>query len=87
VISVETKNLDHAVEIRIKDNGIGMPPHIAKQLFTPFFTTKPPGEGTGLGLSLSYNIIAQEHGGTMDFKTEDGEFTEFIITIPKPPLN
>lgn len=82
-VIITTKNLENEVEIRIKDNGGGIPEHMQKKLFTPFFTTKPPGEGTGLGLSISYDIIVSEHKGTLRFETEEGKFTEFIITLPK----
>ena len=62
-LKVSTRDLDDAVEIRVCDNGIGIPAEIKDRLFQPFFTTKPPGEGTGLGLSMSYDIITQQHGG------------------------
>ena len=64
-------------------NGNGIPDNIKERLFNPFFTTKPSGEGTGLGLSLSYDIVTKVHGGELKFESEEGEFTEFIITIPK----
>jgi len=83
VLSVSTKNLGEAVEIRIKDNGKGIPKAILDKIFNPFFTTKPAGKGTGLGLSLSYDIITQEHKGEIKIESEEGEFAEFIITIPK----
>ncbi|MDX1431136.1 MAG: PAS-domain containing protein [Gammaproteobacteria bacterium] len=82
-MTVASKDLDDCVEIRIRDNGTGIPETIVKKIFTPLFTTKPPGEGTGLGLSLSYDTVVQQHGGRMDFSTREGEFTEFIITLPK----
>ncbi len=82
-IKVATKNLGDKVEIRIKDNGKGIPPEILDKVFNPFFTTKPTGKGTGLGLSLSYDIIVQEHKGELIVNSEPGEFAEFIITIPK----
>ena len=70
------------VEIRIRDNGTGIPPEIMNKIFNPFFTTKPPGVNTGLGLSISYEIVVQEHRGELKVETEEGKFTEFIIIIP-----
>ncbi len=83
VLKVSTKNLRDKVEIRIRDNGNGIPDGIKNKLFNPFFTTKPAGEGTGLGLSLSYDIITKVHNGEIKFESEEGKYTEFIITIPK----
>ncbi|MDW8239070.1 MAG: two-component regulator propeller domain-containing protein [Acidobacteriota bacterium] len=83
VLSVRTKNLGDRIEIRIRDNGPGIPPHIRNKIFHPFFTTKPSGEGTGLGLAISYDIIVQEHGGEIRVESEEGSFTEFIILLPK----
>jgi signal transduction histidine kinase len=83
VINVSTKNFDEKVEIRIKDNGNGIPDEIRSKVFNPFFTTKPAGEGTGLGLSLSYDIVVKEHSGELKFETETGKYTEFIITLHK----
>ena len=80
---VTTKNLRDKVEIRIKDNGNGIPGEIREKLFDPFFTTKPSGKGTGLGLSLSYDIIVKGHNGEINYESKKGEFTEFIITLPK----
>ncbi len=80
-VSVTTKNLNKNVEIRIKDNGMGIPQKMVNKIFEPFFTTKPAGQGTGLGLSLSYDII-KAHGGTIDIETKEGEFAEFIIQLP-----
>ena len=71
-----------AVEIRVHDNGTGMPEHIREKIFQPFFTTKPMGEGTGLGLSLSHDIVTKGHGGTLAVESEEGEGTEFIISLP-----
>ena len=71
------------VEIRISDNGNGIPKDILDKIFQPFFTTKPTGEGTGLGLSLSYDIVTKQHGGELKVESEKGKFTEFIIVIPK----
>jgi GAF domain-containing protein len=78
-----TKNLGETVEIRIRDNGTGIPPEVKEKMFNPFFTTKPAGEGTGLGLSMSHDIIVKQHGGTIDVDTEQGHFTEFRITLPR----
>ncbi len=82
-LKVLTKNLNGKVEIRIADNGNGIPKDIIDKIFQPFFTTKPTGEGTGLGLSLSYDIITKVHGGEIKFESEAGEFTEFILILPK----
>ncbi len=78
-----TKNLGHHVEIRIRDNGTGIPLEVKEKMFNPFFTTKPAGEGTGLGLSMSHDIVVKQHGGKIDVDTEPGVFTEFIITLPR----
>lgn len=80
---VKTKNLAERVEIRIRDNGTGIPQKALDKIFNPFFTTKPSGEGTGLGLSISYDIIVQGHKGEIRVETVEGSFTEFIITLPK----
>jgi signal transduction histidine kinase len=82
-LSATTKNLGDKVEIRIRDNGTGIPPEVKEKMFNPFFTTKPPGEGTGLGLSMSHDIIVKQHGGKIDVDTKQGSFTEFIITLPR----
>jgi len=82
LVSVSTKKLDHKIEIRISDNGNGIPEAIKEKIFQPFFTTKPTGQGTGLGLSLSYDIITKGHGGQMKVKTTEGEGAEFIIQLP-----
>jgi signal transduction histidine kinase len=71
------------VEIRIRDNGTGIPPEIREKMFTPFFTTKPAGEGTGLGLSLSHDIVVKQHAGSIEVESELGAFTEFRITLPR----
>jgi GAF domain-containing protein len=83
ILSAATKNLGNRVEIRIRDNGTGITPGVKDKIFNPFFTTKPAGEGTGLGLSMSHDIIVKQHGGTIDVETEPGLFTEFIITLPR----
>jgi two-component system NtrC family sensor kinase len=80
---VSTRDLGEAVEIRVRDNGTGIPPEIRDQLFQPFFTTKPTGEGTGLGLSISWDIVTQQHGGTIEVASRPGEFTEFTICLPR----
>jgi signal transduction histidine kinase len=83
MLSATTKNLGNKVEIRIRDNGTGIPLEVKEKMFNPFFTTKPAGEGTGLGLSMSHDIIVKQHGGKIDVDTEPGSFTEFIITLPR----
>ena len=85
VLSAATKNLGNHVEIRIRDNGTGIPPEVKEKMFNPFFTTKPAGEGTGLGLSMSHDIIVKQHGGRIDVDTEPGQFTEFTIVLPRAP--
>ena len=78
-----TKNLGDRVEIRIRDNGTGIPSEVKDKMFNPFFTTKPAGEGTGLGLSISHDIIVKQHAGSIEVDTKAGEFTEFRITLPR----
>jgi len=92
-LKVTTHDFGEAVEIRVRDNGAGIPPEIKDKLFQPFFTTKPTGEGTGLGLSISYEIVIQQHGGTIAVESRPGEFTEFVMRLPravarvgKPPI-
>ena len=70
------------VEIRVRDNGVGMPAHVREKIFEPFFTTKPAGEGTGLGLSMSHDIVTTGHGGTLTVQSREGEGTEFLVTLP-----
>jgi PAS domain S-box-containing protein len=82
-LKVSTRELGEAVEIRVRDNGIGISPEIKDKLFQPFFTTKPTGEGTGLGLSISYDIVTQQHGGTITVDSRVGEFTEFTVRLPR----
>jgi two-component system NtrC family sensor kinase len=78
-----TRDRGDAVEIRIRDNGTGIPSEVKEKMFNPFFTTKPAGEGTGLGLSMSHDIIVKQHGGRIEVATEPGEFTEFTIVLPR----
>jgi signal transduction histidine kinase len=80
-VSVSTKKTDNKVIISVKDNGNGIPGHIKEKIFQPFFTTKPSGQGTGLGLSLSYDIV-KAHGGELLVETKEGEGSEFIIHLP-----
>jgi signal transduction histidine kinase len=81
VVSIKTKNIGQQLEVRVKDNGEGISQQVSEKVFTPFFTTKPPGQGTGLGLSLSHSIITQ-HQGTLTFTTKAQEYTEFVVTLP-----
>jgi signal transduction histidine kinase len=83
VLAAATKNLGDRVEIRIRDNGTGIPPEVKDKMFNPFFTTKPAGEGTGLGLSISHDIIVKQHAGSIAVDTEPGKFTEFKIVLPR----
>jgi len=82
-VVTSTRKAGDKIEIRIRDNGTGIPMHVIEKIFNPFFTTKPTGKGTGLGLSMSYDIITQIHKGKLEVKSKEGEFTEFIITIPE----
>ncbi|MFL5355488.1 AAA family ATPase [Archangium sp.] len=82
-LQVSTREMGNGVELRVWDNGIGIPVAIQKKIFTPFFTTKPPGQGTGLGLSISHDIIVQGHGGTLEVESVEGQYTEFIIALPR----
>jgi len=82
-LAASTKNLGDRVEVRIRDNGTGIPPDVREKIFNPFFTTKPAGEGTGLGLSICHDIIVKQHGGSVDVDTKHGEFTEFRIILPR----
>ena len=82
-LTVTTRELGDAVEIAVRDNGIGIGPELRDKLFQPFFTTKPTGEGTGLGLSISYDIVTQQHGGSITVDSRVGEFTEFTVRLPR----
>ncbi|MCI1189959.1 ATP-binding protein [Hymenobacter sp. DH14] len=82
LVTLQTRRVGAQVEIRVADNGTGMPAEVQAKIFQPFFTTKPTGEGTGLGLSLSYDIISQGHGGTLAVASQPGQGTEFVITLP-----
>jgi signal transduction histidine kinase len=82
-LAASTKDLGDRVEIRIRDNGTGIPPDVKDKMFNPFFTTKPAGEGTGLGLSISHDIIVKQHSGSIEVDTQPGEFTEFRIILPR----
>jgi signal transduction histidine kinase len=83
MLSAATKNLGDRIEIRIRDNGTGIPEGVREKIFNPFFTTKPSGEGAGLGLSMSHDVIVKQHGGSIDVETELGVFTEFRIILPR----
>jgi len=80
-VSITTKKLNAKVEIKVRDNGNGVPQKVLDKIFQPFFTTKPTGQGTGLGLSLSYDIV-KAHGGELKVETKEGEGSEFIIQLP-----
>ena len=83
MVIAATRDRGDSIEIRIRDNGTGIPEDVKAKMFNPFFTTKPAGEGTGLGLSMSHDIIVKQHGGTIDVTTEPGVFTEFTILLPR----
>jgi signal transduction histidine kinase len=80
-VSVSTKRVNNKIEVRVRDNGNGIPQKVLDKIYQPFFTTKPAGQGTGLGLSLSYDIM-KAHGGEIKVDTKEGEFTEFVIQLP-----
>jgi two-component system, NtrC family, sensor kinase len=84
-VRITTLDLDDAVEIRVRDNGTGIPAEIREKLFQPFFTTKPTGEGTGLGLSISYDIVTKQHSGSIAVDSKVGEYSEFTIRLPRNP--
>ena len=81
MVSVITRKMENRVELCIRDNGNGIPPNVLNKIFQPFFTTKPTGQGTGLGLSLSYDII-KAHGGELKVESKEGAGSEFIVLIP-----
>jgi len=81
-VTVQTSQANGRVEIRVRDNGTGIPDAVKAKIFQPFFTTKPTGEGTGLGLSLSYDIITKGHGGTLEVVSVEGEGVEFVVRLP-----
>ena len=83
MLAAATRDMGDRVEIRIRDNGSGIPSEVKEKMFNPFFTTKPPGEGTGLGLSLSYDIVVKQHSGSIEVETQPDQFTEFKITLPR----
>jgi two-component system, NtrC family, sensor kinase len=83
LLKMATREFNDGVEIRVRDNGVGIPAEYREKLFQPFFTTKPTGEGTGLGLSISYEIVTQQHGGTIAVNSEVGDFTEFTVRLPR----
>ncbi len=82
-VIASTRDLGISVEIAIRDNGTGVPDEVKAKMFNPFFTTKPAGEGTGLGLSLSHDIVVKQHGGTLEVSTELGSYTQFTIVLPR----
>ena len=81
-VSISTKKIKDTLEIKVTDNGNGMPNSVKDKIFQPFFTTKPTGQGTGLGLSMSYDIITKGHGGELKVETKEGEGTTFTIELP-----
>src|SRR5262245_55950173 len=87
ILAASTKSLGDRVEIRIRDNGAGIPPGVKEKMFNPFFTTKPAGEGTGLGLSISHDIIVKQHGGFIEVETQPGEFTEIKVILPRAAVH
>jgi signal transduction histidine kinase len=83
MIAVTTRRSHDAVEVEVRDNGAGIPAELKEKVFLPFFTTKPAGEGTGLGLSLSYDIVVKQHGGTLTVDSKPGEYTMFTVILPR----
>ena len=83
MLKVTTRDAGAVVEIRVRDNGTGIPADIRHKLFQPFFTTKPTGEGTGLGLSITYDIVTQQHGGSIAVDSKVGDYSEFTIRLPR----
>jgi signal transduction histidine kinase len=82
-IRVRTRSLGEKVEVRLRDNGLGISREKLQKIFEPFYTTKPTGQGTGLGLSMTYDIVVQQHGGELTVESEEGDYAEFIITLPR----
>jgi signal transduction histidine kinase len=82
-LTASTRNLTDKVDIRIRDNGPGIPPEVKEKMFDPFFTTKPTGEGTGLGLSITHDILVKQHSGSIEVDTQPGEFAEIRIILPR----
>ena len=82
-LTASTKSLGDRVEIKIRDNGTGITPDVKEKMFNPFFTTKPTGEGTGFGLSISHDIIVKQHAGSIEVETQPGEFTEIRVILPR----
>ena len=82
-IAISSRRDDGRVVIEVRDNGSGIPADVVEKIFIPFFTTKPAGEGTGLGLSLSYDIVVKQHGGDMRVTSEPGQFTIFAVSLPE----
>jgi signal transduction histidine kinase len=83
MVIIQTKKTgEEDIEIKVIDNGKGIPQNVINKIFQPFFTTKPTGEGTGLGLSLTYDIITKQHNGTINVESKEGEGTTFIINLP-----
>jgi signal transduction histidine kinase len=82
-LTVATKSLGDRVEVRVRDNGKGISPSVRDKIFNPFFTTKPAGKGTGLGLSISFDIVTREHNGEIRAESQEGEYAEFIVVLPK----
>jgi two-component system, NtrC family, sensor kinase len=80
-VSVSSRKLENVIEIRVQDNGNGIPESIREKIFQPFFTTKPTGQGTGLGLSLAYDIVVKGHGGSLEVNSTEGLGTEFVIRL------
>jgi len=82
-VATSTRNLGDRVEIRIRDNGTGIAPDVKDKMFNPFFTTKPNGQGTGLGFSISHDIIVEQHAGIIEVDTQPGEFTKIRVILPR----
>lgn len=84
-LRVSTKQGASTIQVRLRDNGSGLSSEAISKVFEPFYTTKPAGEGTGLGLSMSYEIVVQQHGGDLRVESVPGEYAEFIVTLPQKP--